>query len=63
MKQRRTTKNVLTVFCDSGHETTLMLSVLSNCVLKDENVKLWCPVCNKTGILQIDTARIITNYE
>jgi len=63
MKQRKTTKNILTVFCDSGHESTVMVSVISNGLLKERTIDLWCPVCNRTGVLEINSARIITNYE
>jgi len=62
-RQRGTIKSMLTVYCDSGHEPTVMLSVLSNMRLTEQNVNLWCPTCNKTGILEINSARIITNYD
>jgi hypothetical protein len=63
MKQRRQTKAVLTVYCNAGHESTVMVSVISNGLLKERTIDLWCPVCNRTGVLEINSARIITNYE
>lgn len=56
-------KTLLSVRCNANHEPTLMISVLSNAPLEERNIGLWCPTCDRTCILEIDSAQIITNYE